>query len=201
MKFIPLIFVAVLFASCKSDSKDLVDEGAVQNKSYTSKEIGWTIEIPEGWEVISRYQQEEKSKKGAKAIEESSGIEVDAKELKHLISFQKNVFNIFTSSSEPFKEDYPGEYQENEKYIHEILYQTYVDQGIKVDSLSGKESIQGLEFNTFYVTVYSPEGKEIMRQIMYSRLIKGQDFCVSINYNNERDQRTMLEAFRKSKFK
>ncbi|MGV3632337.1 MAG: hypothetical protein ACO1O6_14105 [Bacteroidota bacterium] len=200
MKFIKLIWISVLFTSCKPGSGHFVDEGEVKNESYTSEEIGWMIEIPKDWTIVSKYKQEAQSKKGEKAMEESTGIQVDSKKMKHLISFQKNMFNQFTSTSEPFIEEYPGEYQENEKYIHEVLYQTYADQGIKVDSLSGRETIQGLKFNTFYVTVYGPAGKEIIRQIVYSRLIKGYDFSVIISYNNSEHQRTMLTAFRKSKF-
>ena len=107
---------------------------------------------------------------------------------------------MFTSTSEPFKEEFPGEYQQNSKALNEILYNTFVDQGIKTDSTSGKETIQGLEFNTFYTTIYGPNGKVILNQILYSRLINGYDFGVTINYNNEQDKKTMIDALKKSKF-
>ena len=72
------------------------------------------------------------------------------------------------STSEPFIEEYPGEYEDNDKKIYELLYSTFVDQGIRVDTSSGKEVIQTMEFNKFYTTIYSPKGEIIMNQILYS---------------------------------
>ena len=167
---------------------------------YESKELGWSIEIPKDWEITSRDKVEASEEKGKSAIEKSSGLQIEMKNLKHLISFQKNQLNLFASTSEPFKEDFPGEYQESNKNLIRILYQTFVDQGIKVDTASGKESIQGLEFNTFYTTVYAPNGKVILKQIMYSRLLNGYDFGVNINFTNDKDKETMLNAWRNSTF-
>ncbi|MFT3704516.1 MAG: hypothetical protein QM802_19265 [Agriterribacter sp.] len=196
-----LIFFLLTFISCAHpDPNKQIDEGSVNNQIYESKEIGWTIEIPKNWTVISKDKIESNDQKGLDAIEKSTGSKVDMKSLKHLISFQKNQFNIFTSTSEPVKEAFSGEYQQNNKELNEIIYKTFTDQGIKVDSLSGKEMIQGLEFNTFRTTIHGPDGKVILNQILYSRLINGFDFGVNINYNNEEDKKVMIDAWKKSKF-
>jgi hypothetical protein len=196
-----LIIYSLAIISCgQVDPNKQIDEGSVKGETYESKEIGWSIEIPKDWKIISKDKVEAHDEKGKNAIEKSTGLEIDTKALKHLISFQKDQFNMFTSTSEPFKEEFPGEYQQNSKALNEILYNTFVDQGIKTDSASGKETIQGLEFNTFYTTIYAPNGKVILNQILYSRLINGYDFGVTINYNNEQDKKTMIDALKKSKF-
>jgi len=196
-----LIIYSLAIISCgQVDPNKQIDEGSVKGETYESKEIGWSIEIPKDWKIISKDKVEAHDEKGKNAIEKSTGLEIDTKALKHLISFQKDQFNMFTSTSEPFKEEFPGEYQQNSKALNEILYNTFVDQGIKTDSTSGKETIQGLEFNTFYTTIYGPNGKVILNQILYSRLINGYDFGVTINYNNEQDKKTMIDALKKSKF-
>ncbi|HEX4375200.1 MAG TPA: hypothetical protein VHZ50_17980 [Puia sp.] len=203
MKLTKLVFTiySVTIISCgQVDPNKQIDEGRVKGEIYESKEIGWSIEIPKDWTIISKDKTEANDQKGKKAIEKSAGIQVDTKGLKHLISFQKNQFNIFASTSELYKEETPGEYQQNNKALNEIIYKTFVDQGIKLDSASGKEIIQGLEFNAFYTTIYTPDGKVILHQILYSRLINGYDFGVNINYNNEQDKKIMIDAWEKSKF-
>jgi hypothetical protein len=201
LRALTLIIYSLAIISCgQVDPNKQIDEGSVKGETYESKEIGWSIEIPKDWKIISKDKVEAHDEKGKNAIEKSTGLEIDTKALKHLISFQKDQFNMFTSTSEPFKEEFPGEYQQNSKALNEILYNTFVDQGIKTDSASGKETIQGLEFNTFYTTIYAPNGKVILNQILYSRLINGYDFGVTINYNNEQDKKTMIDALKKSKF-
>lgn len=196
-----LISIILFFCSCDHvDPNKQIDEGKVKGTLYESKEIGWSIEIPKEWKIISKDQVEANDEKGKNAIEKSTGQQIDTKALKHLISFQKDQFNTFSSTSEPFKEEFPGEYQQNSKFINEILYNTYTSQGIKADTASGKEIIQGLEFNAFYAKIYGPDGKLILNQILYSRLINGYDFGVNINYNNDQDKKIMMNAFLKSKF-
>ncbi|MRX70213.1 hypothetical protein SAMN06265349_101786 [Flavobacterium resistens] len=196
-----LFFLLSIFISCgQKDPNKQIDEGTIKGETYKSSDIGWTIEIPKGWSVISKDHIDSQESKGKEAIEKSSGQKVDMSQLKHLISFQKNQFNLFASTSEPFKEEYPGEYQENSKKLCNMIYQTYIDNKIKTDSSSGKEIIQGLEFNVFRTTIYAPDGKVILNQIMYNRLINGFDFGVNINYNNDEDKKAMLDAFKNSKF-
>lgn len=194
------LITITLFSCGNAIPSKQVDEGKINGVIYESKELGWSIEIPKDWEITSRDKVEANEEKGKSAIEKSSGLQIDMKKLKHLISFQKNQLNIFSSTSEPVIEEYPGEYEQNYRNLLKILCQTFVDQGIKVDTASGKESIQGLEFNTFYTTVYAPNDKVILKQIMYSKLLNGYDFGVNINFTNDKDKETMLKAWRNSKF-
>ena len=200
-----IIFFGILISisSCKKiDPNNQIDEGNFENNIYSSKEIGWNISIPENWEIISREQNEEYEKKGLDAIEKMVDGEIDASGLKNLIGFQKNKFNIFQSTSEPFVVEYPGEWEENNAGLKELIYDTYENQGIKVDSSVTKTiKIDGLDFKTYEFIIYSPKGDVIINQLMYSRLINGLDFGVNINYNNESDKKEMLNSWLNSKFK
>lgn len=196
-----LTIYSLIIISCgQADPNKQIDEGNIKGEIYESKEIGWAIEIPKGWKITSKDKAEANDEKGKSIIEKSSGLQIDMRALKHLISFQKDQFNNFSSTSEPVKEEFAGEYQQNSKALNGIIYNAFVDQGIKADSASGKETIQGLEFNTFYTTIYAPDGKVILNQILYSRLINGYDFGININYNNEQDKKTMIDAWENSKF-
>lgn len=204
MKKTLLIFISTLtIISCKpSDPNKNIDEGKVEGNTYTSQEIGWTIAIPDGWEVVDREKSEDMREKGTQALEETIEQEVDFSGVKTLIAFQKNQFNIFQSTSEPFKLEYEGEWEINNAAIKALIFETFVNQGIKADSsATSVETIDGLDFQTYSFTIYGPTGEVILNQILYSRLINGFDFAANINYNNEKDKETQLQAFRSSKFK
>lgn len=200
--FILTIGIFVTLSSCGQvyPNKN-VDEGKVEGNLYTSDEIGWTIEIPKGWTVIEKEKTQANNKKGLKAIEETIEGEVDYSALKNLIGFQKNQFNIFLSTSEPFKLEYEGEWEENNRALKEIIYTTYENQGIKADSSATTiEKIDGLDFQKYSFTIYGPRGEIILNQLMFSRLINGYDFGVNLNYNNNKDRDELLKVFRNSKF-
>jgi hypothetical protein len=60
--------------------------------------------------------------------------------------------------------------------------------------------VQGMEFQTFETTIYAKDGKVILNQLEFSRLINGYAFTALINYNNSKDKRVMLQAFQNSSF-
>ena len=184
------------------DPNKHIDEGKVEGNIYTSQEIGWTIEIPKGWIVTEKAKMKEMNEKGLKALEETIDGPIDVSGLKNLIAFEKNAFNNFQSTSEPFELEYEGEWEANNAAVKDVIYETIQKQGIKVDSTATKiETIDGLDFHTYTFTIYGPKGNVILKQRMFSRLINGFDFGVNISYNNFRDGTELLELFRNSKFK
>ena len=193
----------IALSSCgQKDPNENIDEGKVEGNIYTSQEIGWTIEIPKGWTVTDKGEIEKTNKKGLRVLEETIDGEINYDGLKHLISFRKNQFNNLQSTSEPFELEYEGEWEENNSALKNIIYITYLNQGIKVDSSATTiEKIDGLDFYTFSFTIYGPDGDVVLNQIMYSRLINGFDFGVNINYNNDKDRDELLKVFRNSTFK
>ena len=196
------IVITTLVSCGKADPNQQVDEGTVKNNIYTSEEIGWSIEIPENWTVIDKEQAKANVEKGSKVIEETIEGEIDYSELKNLIGFKKNQFNIFQSTSEPVVEEYEGEWEVNNELLKGIIYNTYLNQGIKSDtSATTIEKINGLDFKKYSFTIYSPNGEVIIEQIVYSKLINGYDFSVNINYNNEEDKDVMMNAWKNSRFK
>ncbi len=194
------IGAALSLSSCGQPAKK-TDEGEIREQEYFSREIGWVIEIPRGWEVVDLEKIKESSEKGTKIIEKSTNMKIDDNNLRNLVSFKSNQFNIFQSNSEPFKVEYEGEWEENNKKLKGIIYDTYQNQGIAADSSATTiEKINGLDFYRYDFTLFGPKGKVILKQIMYNKFINGFSFGVCISYNNEKDKNVMLEAFRKSTF-
>ena len=196
-----LSLISLLFISCGSGNPNKqVDEGKVKGEVYESKELGWSIEIPKGWKVVSKDKIQENDEKGKEAIESVTGEALETKTLKHLIAFQKDQFNMLTSTSQPFTEEHPGDYQEASTAVNALIYDALASKGIKADTSSGKEMVQGMEFNTFKSTIYGPDGKILLYQVLYSRLLNGYDFGVNLNYNNDEDKQTLMNAWTNSQF-
>jgi len=199
-KLIFLITISIIISCGQTDPNKQIDEGKVEGETYTSKEIGWTMQIPKNWSIISKDKMDKSTERGMEAVKEVGG-EFDYSGLKHLVSFQKNQFNIFQSTSEPFELEYEGEWEDNNAGLKELLYATYANQGIKIDTSSSNTKIDELNFEVFHITIYGTNGDIILYQDMYGRYINGFDFGVNINYNNEKDKETMMNVWRNSKFK
>lgn len=200
--FPALLLILLMVTSCgKTDPNQQIDEGKVTDESYHSEEIGWTIKIPKGFTIVSKEDRLKSEAKGKKAIAESSGQDVNTETLQHLISFRKNKFNNFASTSQPYEETTVGDYDAANAELCGVIYDTYIDQGMKVDTSTSNEVIQGLNFHRFDATIYNmSDGAVVLKQILFSRLINGYDFSVNINYNNEEDLNIMMKAFSDSKF-
>ena len=203
MKYVKIILIGALFvvniACAQRDPNKQVDEGKVEGEFYTSTEIGWTIEIPIGYEVTARDRMDELTDRGMDAVQEVTG-KIDYSGLKHLIGFQKDRLNLFQSTSEPFPLEYEGHWEENNTWIKGVLYDTYAKQGIKADTSSFDAVIDGLKFEGFKSTIYGPSGNVILYQELYSRYINGYDFGAIINYNNKEDRAIMYSVLMSSKF-
>jgi len=178
----------------------------VKDESFHSDDIGWTIEIPSGWTITGKDVPKANKPKGNsknKPLEinlATNTIGGEAQESKHLLAFQKDQFNSFNCGIVPMMAVTPNEYEQNVKASYQSVYNTFTSQGIRVDTVSGKEIIQGKEFYMFHITMYSPEGQPILWQIMYNRLVNGYDFGVIVNASNEADKETMMNTFKNSKF-
>ncbi len=200
-----LIFCALLLSlsSCgDAPPNSQVDEGEIENNTYSNQEIGWTIKIPKGWSVVAKDKVEEFEQKGSKAMGEVADIEGTSKGLRHLISFQKNSHNIFMSTSEPFKIEYEGEWEKSNEALKNLMLSAFKQQGIRVVASQTKtEKIDELDFITYNFTIYGPKGNVILKQDIYSRYINGFDVGVNINYNNESYKNKMMQAWKQSKFK
>lgn len=203
-RFFTLLLVIIILASnsCKNpESGKQVDEGKIDTNVYTSDELGWTMNIPDDWTIVSSEESSKTTDRGLEAIEETVGGPVDMSQLKNLISFKKNDFNSFQSTSEPFVEAFPGEWNTNNNGVKQIVYNTYINQGIDADSSATSiETIDGLDFKTYSFTIRAKDGTVILSQILYSRFVNGYDFGVNLNYNNEKDKQDMLSAWKNSKF-
>ena len=201
-KILSLFAVILLVTACgQLDPNDQIDEGEIVENVYRSEEIGWTMEIPNGWKLLTREQVDGYENKGKEMLLDAFSEDFDFDGLKNLLHFQKNQFNVFQSTSEPFLEEYEGEWSENNRALKDVLLETYRSQGIQVESSEIEiEEIDGVKFEVYNIVLKAPNGKVVVTQTMYSSLINGYDFGANMTYNSDGARDVMLGVWKKSKF-
>lgn len=202
-RLIQLLLLSALFNfGCNGSNKQEHQAVTSAKKAnlFENKAIGWTIAIPEGFKSLSENRVQQNEQQGKEAIKNASGQNVTTDQLIHLLNFQKNQFNSFSATLEPFDESKDGDYLKRNQDVKKLIFDTYKNLKIKADSSSFKNTFAGQVFNGFLVKIYGPNGDIVMHQIMLSQLRKGYDFGVNINYNNENDANLMLDALKNSKF-
>ena len=170
-------------------------------KEVYNADFNWIINIPESFDTVSAEQWSKIQNKGADAIEKTYDQKVE-NNAKTIFVFKNDQFNYFESNYQPFDTSEDGDYLETFKSVNNILYGTFEAQmpDAKLDSVSGQETIDGLIFQTFKVTITFPN-KMVMDFWMYSRLFGKKEFTVNIMTVDKRKQKLLLEAWTNSKFR
>ena len=202
MKFILLgLALMLMVCSCQSDASKSSDPHTNKTKNiYKNTTLGWSIEIPKDWRVVSETQFNNQNQEGKKALAGVMEGTLTTTGLQQLVSFQKDQYNVFQSTAEAVKD--VQEWTANHKNIKEMMSDAFRLQGIQATvSPTRNEKINGLDFEVFEITIYDMNKEVLVQQISYSRYLKGYDFNININYNNPSDKSTMLKALNNSIFK
>src|SRR5687767_1718697 len=123
--FLSLLLLVSLYCCAPKDPNKEIDEGKVTGETYTNDELGWQMTIPAGWDVIAKERLQAQQKKGLEMIEATLDTTVVVDGLRSLISFQKNQFNMFVSTSEPSEIADEAEWKEQCKLVRELIYRTF----------------------------------------------------------------------------
>ena len=181
----------------------LVENGILDNSlAYSAEEVGWKASIPHEWKLMTPGEKAKLGGAGKKEMEKITGGPIDTSQLRDLINLTKDKFNSFLSTIEPFNEATDGPYAEKQKELNKLLLDTYKNAGVKLGKVAtGKETVDGLEFLTWEIEVLHPsKNAVIMTQKMYSRLINGYDFGMTMSTNNEKDRQVLSAIVTSSKF-
>lgn len=171
-------------------------------KEFTFEQVGWKVEVPGDFTVMDSAQIEAINQKGANAIEKTYDTTVDFRATKTLISITKGQYNYLASTITPFDQKLDGDWQEANVALKNVIVETFQTQTplMNVDTLSGVESIDGLEFQKFHVIINYPN-KMVMNTYMYSRLYKGFDYGINISYTDDKIGKELMSILKTSKFR
>lgn len=174
--------------------------GQNTGQEFYSKEFDWKIIIPPAFEKVDDKEAERLQNKGLEVVESTYQDEIEDRTRK-IILYRSGKLNYIEANCQPFDPEKDGAYEESTKAVKDILYQTFISQmeGIKVDTVSSRETVSGKEFDKFAITVKFPNDM-ILHTIMYSRLFEKQEFTVNIVYADEEKGTEMMAAWRNSVF-
>mgnify|MGYP000095904550 FL=1 len=199
-----LLATALFLTNCtnnvpvKKDYAKEVDEGTFSGNTYSNKVLGWKITFPDTWIVTEKKSLENADERSKAMVGDTT---TSTKTIKRLLAFQKNFDNNFQSTREDFKGRDQASYQAIKHAVRKQVYFGYLDQRFNVDTTSSIDNIDGVAFDCFEIMLYDQTGKKFATQLLYSTILKDSYFNVIINYSNEKDKATLLNAFKKSTFK
>lgn len=169
---------------------------------YTNNTIGWSITIPEGWDVLEQQDLEELLEDSKEILDKEKSIEVDYSTAKILLNFSKNDANNFSAILQSFELEYEGEWEENNVETKKIVFKMLEDSGYKLDStITTQEIVHGTNYRTFSFTINSKKGVYINTMTFYMLYINGYSLTATLTYNNSENRDALLKAFRTSKVK
>jgi hypothetical protein len=162
MKYLLLPFAAAfLMASCSSSSSS---SETSQDTHYTCDELGWSLQVPTGWEITVR--------------DEKTPGETNRQSR---IFFQKNAFYSFQAITEPLKpasdEAYAEWLQDGKKEICNVYL---ADTTVQTDtSATTLETIGGKAFHVYDITTHISD--DIIRTYRYyNGVLKGHNLEGSV---------------------
>lgn len=184
-----LVFIAGM--SCQSQTEST----KIHNELFN-----WTIEVPAHFEQVDPEVWEEMQNRGADAIENTFGEEVENLS-KTLYAFKSGNFNYFDANYQPYDAEIDGDYGEMCKEVNAILYETFEHEmpDAQLDSVSSIKRISELDFYTFEIVIHLPNGMK-MHLLEYSRLFGDKDFTVNILYIDKKVGEELLQAWTNSTF-
>ena len=180
-----------------------VIEGQSAPGRYDDPVLGWSMQRPPGWSVMSPDEVDAQARKGRALLEETLGerVEMNHTNLLHLRSNRKSVF---TSTREYYDES-AGPYAAVQETLFQAVRESFATADIPIRVERRRETIDGVAFQLMQVSMRArdDESREIMQQYLYNALVRNQCFTVTVTAVTTVDDAELeagLRAWRASKF-
>lgn len=191
-----ILVIVFLFLTC-------VVFAQKSGEKFYYKNLGWTIVLPEGFEVLSETKTQELKDAGADAIEEVYEVDLEGQMIpnKTLFALRKGWQNYFEANVQYYDSEIDGDYEESCKGMSEIVVETFTSKmpSAKIEVSNGKEMIGKREFITYLYTISLPNGMNL-KIIFFNSLFDRTDLTVNMLYIDDSDGEIMLKLFRESTF-
>lgn len=164
------------------------ENGKVENGVYTCNLFDWKIEIPQGYVITDVKRIEELEKKGYEVVKKEvpKGMQV-RQNRPHLIGFEIDKRNNFSSSFETLEGTKKQTLEENKNFVAKLIDDTYSKvESLKFELNKSDQKIGKYDFYKIQVKLYNAiTDKLLLTQEFYNSFIDNHLFSVSINYTNE----------------
>ena len=167
---------------------EIPENGKVENGVYICNLFDWKIEIPQGYVITDVKRIEELERKGYEVVKKEvpKGMQV-RQNRPHLIGFEIDKRNNFSSSFETLEGTKKQTLEENKNFVAKLIDDTYSNvESLKFELKKSDQKIGKYDFYKIQVRLYNAKtDKLLLTQEFYNSFINNHLFSVSINYTNE----------------
>lgn len=187
------------------DHDDIIIEefanGKIENNTFICNKFDWKMSIPEGFRVIEHTKVLELEKKGMAVFQTNSPMPTTiSTNSSHLIGFERNKYNYFSSSYETLKGTKKINLEEHKNFSVQLLTNTYS----KIKELKSEINTSNLQLGPhkcykIMIRLYNIKNDQlVVTQEIYNTFINDHLFSASINYTNEITGMLLYYSLKKS---
>ncbi|XRE42945.1 hypothetical protein ACIVBQ_001149 [Tenacibaculum discolor] len=179
----------ILLNSCQKK------EITIKNESFK-----WTINIPKNFKKVSKNNWDKVKLNGIDSFKKATNKNVDVDNIeKTLFAYKNGTFHTLESNYKII--DTTKKHIRNNKKLNIATYEFLkkVMKNTILDSLSSKEMISGMEFNTFEIILSYPNGEKLTTK-SFRRLLGNKIFTINILYKDKIIGKELINSIVNSKF-
>lgn len=177
----------------------------VPGEKFTYKPLGWTIELPKGYSLISEEEGQRVQDKGVKMIEATYDTDLEdvLEPTTTLFMLKNGPTNYMEANLQAFDPAKDGDFNEVNREVSGIILQTFKDQmpkAAKVEMSVSNEVVGGKKFFVAHYIIMLP-GSIKLDMFMYSRLFAKKNLTINIMYLDNEQGKILMNSLRSSVFK
>ena len=180
----------LLLISCQKEK-----EITIENDDFK-----WTINIPKNFREVSEKNWDKVKFNGIETFEKVSDQNVKKNDIENtLFAYKNGKFHTLESNYKIF--DTTKNYSKSNKELNTVTYESLKKaiSNTELDSLSSKQMISGMEFDTFEINFNYPNG-EILTTKSFRKLFGNKRFTINILYKDETIGKELINSIVNSKF-
>ena len=160
----------------------------------------WTITIPKNFKEVSEKNWDKVKSNGIESFEKFSDQKVKKDDIENtLFAYKNGPFHTLESNFKII--DTTENYSKSNKELNTVTYESLKKamSNTELDSLSSKQVISGMEFDTFEINFDYPNGERLKTK-SFRRLFGNKRFTINILYKNETIGKELINSIKNSNF-
>jgi len=160
----------------------------------------WSINIPNNFKKVSENNWNKVKSDGIELFEKVSDQKVKKEDIENtLFAYKNGKFHTLESNYKTINTT--ENYIENNKELNAVTYKSLKKaiSNTELDSLSSKQVISGMEFDTFEINFNYPNGERLTTK-SFRRLFGNNRFTINIVYKDEAIGKELITSIINSKF-
>ncbi len=186
----------VMNLACLAQQADSLTRN--KNRVYNNSIIGWKMEVPDNWKIIS----------GDAFINyvNRKDASINMAKINPMLVFQKDSNNYFISTFQLYGDTVKSKWEYFMEQRDSTLLMRYYQRAKKehldvtFSSRTRMLSINERWFIIYELNKYGPDSLVTGSTILYSRLVNDSTFTAAIHSNNDSNKNVMMKAFEQSSF-